>query len=78
MDERRPGKYLNLRLMEERIIDVAEAYATWNVPHFVPIKDFTYFTLHHLKKHFSSVGHQGRRKFELRTKWGGNLRIYID
>ena len=59
MDGRRPGKYLNLRLMEERIVDVADVYATWNVPHFVPIKDFAYFTLHHLQKHFSSVGHQG-------------------
>ena len=41
------GKYLNLRLMEERIVDVAEVYATWNVPHFVPIEVFAYFTLYH-------------------------------
>jgi hypothetical protein len=71
--------------MKERIANVAEAYAIWNVPHFVPIEDFADFTLlrHAVvfydppwvlyEKNFSSVGHQGRRKCELRALWGGNL-----
>ena len=31
--------------MKVRLADVAEAYAIWNVPHFVPIEDFADFTL---------------------------------
>ena len=70
--------------MKVRLADVAEAYAIWNVPHFVPIEDFADFTLlrHAVvfydppwvlyEKNFSSVGHQGDGSASY-VPWGGNL-----